>query len=372
MIIYGNHCLLYILEGYIMKTKKSKTLQNQGVYINKKLTEKERYRKIILESYIRRKLRRKDAIKRLQLSDVQFKRILKRYRRDGDSGLKHKLINQPSNHAISDEFIAKVIKLYRTKYYDFSYVFASEKLLELDNIEVTNTNLRRWLLKSGVSAPQHKYKTYFKKRLPRSRFGELVQVDGTFHDWFEDGNMYCIIHFVDDATKTSLAMMFKGETTLGAMQVLKRWCELYGCPESLYMDKHSVYKIHDKNQKLALDEELAGQKEILTNFGKVCDKLGIKLIFANTPQAKGRVERRHAVLQDRLVKEFRLRNIKTIENANKYILEKDGFLEQINIKFTVPAADSNSVCVRFTQTELERMIYNRRASYRKERLYCIF
>jgi len=133
-----------------------------------------------------------------------------------------------------------------------------------------------------------------------------VQVDGTFYDWSGDGHMYCLMHFVDDATKTSLAMLFDGETTIAALTILKLWCEKYGIPSALYMNKDSVYRVNDKHAVATIEEELAGNPEPRTNFAKVCDKLGIKLIFANTPQAKGRVERRHAIFQDRFVKELKL------------------------------------------------------------------
>jgi transposase len=336
-----------------MKNTKIKIKDNKGKVIdNKEFKNKLKYkqRQKVLDLYIEHEISRDDAINELKISESQFTKILKRYRQEGLEGLKHKLLNRLSNHASADAYKQHAIDLYITKYNGWNYCHACNKMEAWDNLVVHHNSLRNWLLDEKITKPKHKKKPYFKKREPMARFGDMVQVDGTFHDWFDDGNMYCLIHFVDDATKISLAMFFDGETTVGALTVLKLWCEKYGIPKKLYMDKDSVYRVNDKNAVATIEEELQGYSKARTNFAKVCDKLGIELIFANTPQAKGRVERRHGVFQDRCVKEFKLFGIKNMLDANEYLLKPSGFLDDINSQFTVPAKKA-SACIKLTQAE---------------------
>lgn len=333
-----------------MTTPKSTNVDTKGVQLNLK----NKLRQKVLDVYINKGLSRKEAIKRIGVSVVQFKRILARYKKEGAAGLTHKQTNQPSHNAKSHAFKQTVINLYKQKYNGWNYAHASDKMAKLDNVIVSEPSLRRWLLQAGITQRKHKKKSYFKKREPRSSFGDLVQVDGTFYDWFGDGHMYCLMHFVDDATKTSLAMLFDGETTIGALTVLQLWCEKYGIPKALYMDRDSVYKINDKHAVATIEDELEGNPEARTNFAKVCDKLGIKLIFANTPQAKGRCERRHAIFQDRFVKELKLYGITNMEKANEFLLKSDGFLEDVNVQFTI-AANEVATCIKLTKNDLYQL-----------------
>jgi transposase len=330
-----------------MNRRKTETLDTQGV----EFLIKYKKRQTVLDAYINQSITRKDAIKKIDVSKSQFKKILKRYKQHGFVGLLHQSINKPSHNAIVNERKQQVLALYKTKYPEFNYVHASEKMAELDNVIVHHATLRNWLLEAKITKPKHKHKAYYKKREPEPCFNDLVQVDGSFHDWFGDGNMHCLMHLVDDSTKTSLAMIFNGETTISALTILKLWCEKYGIPKKLYMDRDSVYKINDKHAVATIEEELRGFDKARTEFAKVCDKLGIQLIYAHTPQAKGRVERKHGLYQDRLVKELRMLGIKTIASANNYILEPGGFLENINAKFTI-APKRNSASLRLTPAEL--------------------
>jgi hypothetical protein len=308
-------------------TKKDKLVLNQ----------KQALRKIVLEGFLSGEIDRYSAIVRLNISERQFIRIVSKYRNNGEASLIHGLCNKASNHRIAKDVRDKAVELYSTKYYDFNYVHASETLLELDNIEVQHNTLRTWLLSSGITRARQKKKTYFKRRDPRPKFGDMLQLDGSFHDWFNDGRAYCLMHLVDDATKTSLAMLFDGETTHAALILLYEWCKLYGVPRSIYSDRDSVYKINDPHQALTIEEELAGRELPLTDFGKVCDKLGIEQIFAYSPQAKGRVERKHQMYQDRMVKEIRLFELKTMEQVNDFLLKDNGFIAKLNRKFTIGA-----------------------------------
>jgi hypothetical protein len=339
-----------------MKIRKTKTQQYQwfekskNVYVA--LTEKIKLKKAILDAYIAEKICRATALHRLNIKIRQFKRIVKKYKTFGVIGLLHGLSHKASNNKISEDFIKNVIHVYTTKYHDFSYIFASEKLLELDNITVSPSSLRNWLLKAGITRPKHKHKTYHKLRERRHKFGELLQLDGSIHDWFENEQVACLMNFVDDATSTTFGLLFDGETTNAAMHLLYQWCIKYGVPEAIYADLDSVYKINDKHIVTTIEEELSGQKNPLTKFAKVCNRLGIKLIYAHSPQAKGRVERNHGTYQDRFIKEMRLRGIKTIETANQYLQSPDGYLERINKKFAKTPKDDKSACIAISQADL--------------------
>jgi hypothetical protein len=306
------------------------------------LNQKQTFRKIVLEAFLSGKIDRESAISRLDLSKRQFIRVLNKYRTNGESSLIHGLCNKKSNHSIVPEIHDTVVDLYVSDYNDFNYVHASEMLSELNNLNVHPNTLRNWLLSSGVTKARRKKKSYFKRREPRSKFGDMLQLDGSFHDWFNDGHQYCLMHLVDDATKTSLAMLFDGETTHAALILLYEWCKRYGVPKSIYSDRDSVYKVNDPHQVLTIEEELSGRELPLTDFGKVCDRLGIKQIFAYSPQAKGRVERKHQIYQDRMVKEIRLFQLKTMEEVNNFLLKENGFIAKLNGKFTIEAPEGDS------------------------------
>jgi hypothetical protein len=209
----------------------------------------------------------------------------------------------------------------------FGPTLASEKLAEWGVAEVNQETLRRWLSVAGLWQRERRRGAHRQWRQRRARFGELVQVDGSHHDWFATGVRACLMNLVDDATGTTLGRMYAQETTAAAMQMLWAWIERYGVPLALYCDRKTVY-ITDREPTAA--EQLAEQ-EPMTAFGVACKKLGIVIIAANSPQAKGRVERNHGVYQDRLVKELRLLGITTVEGANELLA--GGFVAQLNAKF---------------------------------------
>lgn len=317
------------------------------------LTEKERIRLSVIESYIKKEISSADAKTKLTVCSRQLRRIVKQYKLNR-SGIVHGLSGRASNNNVCGRNKKAVMRLYKEKYSECSYAHTSDMLLQRDGIKVSHATLRNWLIKSGVEKVKPQKKRYYKRRDPRPRFGEMVQMDGSFHDWFGDGQMLCLIHMVDDATKQSLAILNAGETTLGCLQVLKMWCEKFGVPRALYVDKDSVFRINHKNHQLSIEEQLSGETEHLTEFGKVCKQLGIEIIFANSPQAKGRVERRHAIFQTRFVQELKLDGIKTMEQANDFLLRDGGFLNGINLKFTVEAKEECSACTFLPQAELDK------------------
>jgi hypothetical protein len=189
--------------------------------------------------------------------------------------------------------------LYAEKYDDFGPTLACEKLAERDGVAISVSTLRRALIACGLWKPERNGREYHARRAAREHFGELVQFDGSHHDWFEGSRgRCCLITLIDDATKTRLSQFFEEETMFGAMTVLKRWIETYGIPESLYCDqKNAFVLIRGPTDK----ELLAGITHLKSHFGKACDRLDIEVIAANSPQAKGRVERNRGVDQDRLV-----------------------------------------------------------------------
>ena len=290
------------------------------------LSLKERARLVELEAVKAGRQTLVEAAERLSLSVRQSKRIWKRYRVEGARGLVHRARGRPSNRTLDSESKRQSLELCRTRLEGFGPTLAAEKLLEI-GLRVSHETLRRWLIVEGLWKKKRKRGPHRRWRAPKEHFGELVQMDGSFHDWLERGDKPCLIDLVDDATAKMGGEFFEQETTEGAMRVLWRWIELYGIPNALYTDHKNLYVTRREPTK---DEQLAGQPA-LSAFGKACHKLSIQIIPAASPQAKGRIERRHGVLQDRLVKEMRLRGIKDLPAANALL--RNGFLEAINERF---------------------------------------
>lgn len=269
-----------------------------------------------------RELKLKDAAALLQLSYRQVKRLWRRYREVGRSGLQHGNTGRASHRSKSAKFRRRVLKLIQQKYSGseeerFGPTLAAEHLSEEDGLTIDHETLRRWMLAEGLWSRQRRRKKHFQRRERRAHCGELVQLDGSFHDWFEGrGPRGCLMHMVDDATNESLARMGKEETIWTAAGVLRAWIEKHGVPQALYTDWKNLYK-----RKATPAEQLRG-KVPLTQFGRMCQKLGIEIIAANSPQAKGRVERIHGVHQDRFIKKLRRKQIASYQAANEY-LEKE-------------------------------------------------
>lgn len=294
-----------------------------------KMSSKERERLKIFERVKRGELPKKDAAALCGLDYRYTRRLYKRYCVLGDRGLVHQSRGRPSNRARSAEFKAAVVARYQERYADFGPTLAAEKLA-LDGWVVDHETLRGWLIKAGLWQRRRKRKRHRSWRERRAHFGELVQLDGSHHRWFEArGGKGCLMNMVDDAQGTTLSLLAEEETIFAAMSLLWQWIDRYGIPQSLYTDKKNVYVVDEKTRQIAADSGL----EVLTQFGRACRQLGIEIITAHSPAAKGRVERNHGVYQDRLVKELRLAGINTIAAANEFL--QGGYCDQLNEKFAV-------------------------------------
>jgi hypothetical protein len=274
---------------------------------------------------------RKEAAVKLGISYRQCRRAYKRFCQEGDAGLAHRRRGQRSNRAKPEAFKREVLDLCRDRYEGFGPVLMMDKLAG-DGYPVTREALRLWLLEEGLWQPRRKRARHRHRRERKEHFGELVQMDGSHHKWFgEDAPPCCLMNMVDDATGKTLALLGEQETTELAMRTLWLWCKRYGVPKALYTDRKNVF-VTDREP--TVEEQLAGQ-QALTDFGRACGKLGIEIITANSPQAKGRVERSHGVYQDRFVKELRLRRITTTAEANRLL--QNGFVQTLNRKFAKAA-----------------------------------
>jgi transposase len=266
----------------------------------------------------------------------QIKRLWKRYRAEGPEGLKHRSAGRESNRRKPKKLRQRVLQLVRRKYSGepgdrFGPTLAAEHLASDDHLEVNAQTLRRWMLADGLWSPARKRRAHCKRRPRKEHFGELVQMDGSFHDWFEGrGPEGCLMNMVDDATGKTQAQMGKEETTWAAAGALRNWIQRYGIPLALYTDWKNVY-LREPSSK----EQLRGVIPV-TQFGRMCQSLGVRILAANSAQAKGRVERNHGTHQDRLIKKMRLKGIQTYEAANVF-LQKEYLLEHNRRFARVPA-----------------------------------
>jgi transposase len=298
------------------------------------MSQRERSRLVMMTRVREKAMTIREASEMVGVSYRQGRRIYKRYREEGDRGLTHRNRGQPSNRSKPDELKRGVLALYRERYWDFGPTLAAEKLEERDGYELDHETLRRWLLAAGLWKRQRKRAKHRQQRERKAHFGELVQIDGSHHQWFEDrGDEECLMDMVDDATGKTLALLSEEETTAAAMKVLWAWVKKYGIPKALYVDWKNVYIT---KREPTVEEQLAGELP-LTQFGRACQKLGIEILPASSAQAKGRVERKHGVYPDRCVKELRLAGIKDIEEGNQCLC---GFVESLNAKFAVEPRSS--------------------------------
>lgn len=282
-----------------------------------------------------KKIKQKEASERLGLSVRQIIRILKQYRLQGPRGLIHQLRGKSSHKAIKPAQKCRVLRLWQAKYQDFGPVLFSEKLLEREGIKISDETLRGWYPPDLPRPPWRRKKRPHRKARDRKKyFGQMSQTDGSNHDWFEGRGPKCNLQgMVDDATSNVFAHFSEYEGTLPMMQCLKKYSRQYGLPHSFYFDMHSTYKSW---KRLTKEQRIQGQ-EALSQFGRALNELNIKRIYAKSPQAKGRVERLFGTFQDRLVKEMRLENIATIDEANQFLKT---YLPKYNQRFKKQAAES--------------------------------
>ena len=281
-------------------------------------------------------LKLSDAAVMLGLSYRQTKRLWWRYRQVGRKGLKHGNAGRPSNRRKPLKLRRRALNLIKKKYSGsekerFGPTLAAEHLAEEDGIVLDHETLRLWMLEEGQWSRKRKRKKHCQRRERKWHFGELVQLDGSFHDWFEGrGPRGCLMNMVDDATSATQARLGKEETIWAAAGVLRGWIRKYGGPRALYTDWKNVYK-----RKAKPGEQLRGEVPV-TQFGRMCQKLGIRIIAASSPQAKGRVERNHGTHQDRMIKKLRRKKIDSYAAANQYLEQE--YLPQHNRRFARAAA----------------------------------
>lgn len=285
-----------------------------------------------------------EAVPLLGVSYRQAKRLWRRYRARGAAGLVHGHVGRPSNHAHAAATRATVLALIRAHYggplakgpgQRFGPTLVAEHLWTDHGILVARSTLRDWMRDAGLWSRTRRARSTHTRRERRAHFGELVQLDGSFHDWFEGrgpqaGRRSCLMSLVDDATSRTLLRFGEEETTWAAVGVLRAWIAAYGVPRALYTDWKNVYK-----RAPTLNEQARGEAAY-TQFGRMCQKLDIAIIGAASPQAKGRIERNHGTQQDRLIKKMRLLGLADDATANAYLTAT--YLPEHNARFAVPAA----------------------------------
>ena len=279
----------------------------------------------VIQQVVDRQLRQKEAARQLGLSVRQVKRLVARYRAEGPSGLVSRRLGRRPGNALSDAVRQEVLGLVRTHYSDFGPTLACEKLAAHHGHRLSVETLRQWMIAEELWKPRARQSARIHQRRPRRPCrGELVQIDGSPHDWFEGRGPRCtLLVFIDDATSELMALRFApAETTQAYMETLRRYLTRHGRPVAIYSDKHSIFRVNHPDRE--------GE---LTQFTRALRTLDIEPIHANTPQAKGRVERANQTLQDRLVKELRLAGISDIDAANAFL---PGFLSDYNQRFAVP------------------------------------
>jgi transposase len=271
-----------------------------------------------------------EASRLLGKSVRQVRRIVRRLESEGDEGVIHRLRGRPSNHRCSSELRGSVLQAYRTDYADFGPTLASEKLSER-GLSVSADTLRRWLMAEGLWERKRQRDRHRARRERRECFGELVQIDTSIHDWLEGRSQepIVLVAMIDDATSRVLARFYEGETVEAYMDLLDRWLLRHGRPLAVYTDHDSVFEAERAGEKVAGT----------TQYSRALEELGIELILANSPQAKGRVERLFGTLQDRWVKELRLAGARTRQAANALVDSK--LLKQFNRRFTKKARSGN-------------------------------
>ncbi|MFZ1919990.1 MAG: ISNCY family transposase [Terriglobales bacterium] len=280
------------------------------------MSRKERDRKTIMTGVKRQELTLVQAGELMGVCYRQSKRVWRRYQDAGDAGLVHRLRGQPSARRKPPELRAQALARYaEERYADFGPTLMAEQLAK-EGLVVDHETLRRWRLAEGKHPVRRRRQKHRQWRERKPSFGAMVQLDGSHHDWFEGRREPCVLMvMVDDATNRMRARFFEEETTRASYDVFEGWVRRHRLPRSLYVDRDSIYRCEGLG---SIAEQLAG-KAPQTQFGRAMEQLGVELILANSPQAKGRVERMNGVLQDRLVKEMRLAGINDLASANRFL-----------------------------------------------------
>ncbi|WP_370275091.1 ISNCY family transposase [Pararhodobacter marinus] len=268
----------------------------------------------------------------LGLSRRQVHRLLKRFQSEGPASIRHKARGRVSNNRIDPAVREFAVALVKESYIDFGPTFAAEKLEEDHGLKVSRETLRTWMRDAGIWLSRKQRRTFHPPRLRRECYGELIQIDGSDHRWFEDRGPACtLLVFIDDATSTLMQLEFvTSESTFSYFGALESYLGKHGRPVAFYSDKHTVFRVAQQGAKSGYG---------MTQFGRALNELNIEILCANSSQAKGRVERANRTLQDRLVKELRLAGIADMEAANAFLA---GFMDRYNARFAkIPRRPDN-------------------------------
>jgi len=282
------------------------------------MSQKEADRIGVVSSLESNELTVEEAAGLMKISTRQVYRIIKRIKLEGTKGIIHKLRGRKSNRGYPEELKKKITEIYRKKYWDYGPTLFSEMCVENHNISVDHETIRKWLREQAITTSLRKKRPHRRKRQRRSCYGELLQFDKSYHDWFEErGAECCLLNCVDDATGKVYLKFAITENTQDVLLMMWEYVNKHGIPRSIYTDRGSVYYAEGK----------------LTDFGRALKELNVEMIFAKSPQAKGRVERFNRTLQDRLIKALRREGISNIAEANKYL--KEVFMDDFNERFSV-------------------------------------
>ena len=296
------------------------------------MSQKERGRLELMTRVRRKEIKLVKAAKLMELGYRQAKRVWRRYRTEGDQGLVHRARGRASPRAKPAQWREKLLARIEEHYRDFGPTLAAE-YLEKEKLVIDHETLRRWMLATGLWKRRRQRGSHRQWRERKAYCGELVQMDGSEHDWFEGRRGRAVLMvMIDDATNRCYARFFEGETTTAAFESFQRYAKRYGLARALYVDRDSIYQTP---REATVAEQVAAQPA-LTQFGRAMKSLGVGIVLANSPQAKGRVERENGVLQDRLVKALRLAAINDLEAANEFL--ETTFLADLNQRFAVSAA----------------------------------
>ncbi len=296
------------------------------------MSERELNRVEILSQVSQGRMTATNAASVLGLSRRQVHRLLKKFQFEGPAAIRHKARGRASNNRIDPAVREFAVTLVRENYIDFGPTFAAEKLEEDHGLKVSRETLRKWMQDAGIWLSRKQRRTFHQPRLRRECFGELIQVDGSDHHWFEDRGPACtLLVFIDDATSTLMHLEFvKSESTFSYFGALEAYLHAHGRPVAFYSDKHSVFRVSN---------DAAKSGHGMTQFGRALNELNIEILCANSSQAKGRVERANRTLQDRLVKDLRLADISDMEAANAFL---PVFMDRYNAKFAkIPRRPDN-------------------------------
>ncbi|WP_114195062.1 ISNCY family transposase [Edaphovirga cremea] len=307
------------------------------------MSEKELHRLPVIQAVVEKRLRRRDAASQLGLTERQVQRLMNRYRDTGAAGLVNLRRGKPGTHRLDDSLRLNALTLLREKYADFGPSLAAEKLRERHRISISVETIRHWMITDGLWVPHSCRKPrVYQPRYRRDCLGELVQIDGSHHDWFEGrAAKYCLLVFIDDATGRLMHLRFcETESAFDYMVSTREYLDKHGKPVAFYSDKHAVFRVSQADNR----------RTGTTQFGRALHDLNIELICANSSQAKGRVERANQTLQDRLIKEMRLEEISNIETANAWL---ETFIMDFNLRFARAPEFSKNLHRPVNETKFE-------------------